>query len=290
MSLHRRLMFTEYTVDGRQRTQVQHVLSDAITVMILVPVTVTTILSVLQLYLSMVVLDVSVMIVSCMVLFYNRLPDSCSIHVMTLVIQDETQCLSEEETRQYHSFAQYLYGLFLTGLVSENRLVKNLSVHETFSLIESRGDPLLVDRCTEEGEANCCINTSFFDTEIFKRDKVEGFNGTAVCAHVFSSQQGRQSSTSPATMFWPNVVAATRLPIPTNKVNERNHQKFTPPHLCGFFYTDVCNKLRSDPSRKAHFGTVVNFLRTCKVRSDVTRFDLVMRLLGPWAAEKGVDL
>lgn len=290
MSLHRRLVLTERTPDGTQRTQLQHVLSDAVVAMILVPVTVTAVLSALQLYLSMVVLDVSVMIVSCMVLFYNRLPHSCPMHVMALAIRDETQHLSEEETRQYHSFAQYLHGLLLTGLVSENCMAKNLSAHETFSLIEMRGDPLLVNRCTEEGEASCCINTTFFDTETFKRELVEGLGGTAVCAHAFASQQARQPPTSPATMFWTNVVPATRLPIPTNKVNERNHKKFTPPHQCGFFYTDVCSKLRSDPSRKAHFGAVVNFLRTCKVQSDVTRFDLVMRLLGPWASAKGVDL
>lgn len=71
MSMHRRLMLTEGA--GReQRTQLCHVLPDALVTMALVPVTVTTVLSALQLYWSMVVLDVGVMIVSCMVLYFNR--------------------------------------------------------------------------------------------------------------------------------------------------------------------------------------------------------------------------
>ena len=71
MAMHRRLMLTE--TDGReQRTQLRHVLPDALVTMALVPVTVATVLSALQLYWSMVVLDVGVMIVSCMVLYYNR--------------------------------------------------------------------------------------------------------------------------------------------------------------------------------------------------------------------------
>jgi hypothetical protein len=71
MAMHRRLLLTEGA--GReQRTQLRHVLPDALVTMALVPVTVATVLSALQLYWSMVVLDVGVMIVSCMVLYYIR--------------------------------------------------------------------------------------------------------------------------------------------------------------------------------------------------------------------------
>jgi hypothetical protein len=78
--------------------------------------------------------------------------------------------------------------------------------------------------------------------------------------------------------------------MPTHKVNERNHQKFNPPHESAFFYSDVCAKLLSLNCQSAHFGAVVNLLRTCGLHSDVSRYDLVMALLKPWAVSAGVEL
>lgn len=287
MVMHRRLTLTEGA--GRdQRTQLRHVLPDALVMMALVPVTVATVLSALQLYLSMVVLDVGVMVVSCMVLYYNRLPQNCPMHVMALVIRGESGSLSDTETLQYHSFAQYLHGLLMTSLVPQSRVATSISGFDALRLFSNNADAHLIDHVTASPEASCYVNGLFFgDGTILNRDVVKGMTTVEIFAHVFAAQQ---CTSLPATTFWSTAVPAVRLPMPTNKVNERNHQKFNPPHQSAFFYTDVYAKLCSMYCQKTHFGAVVNFLRTCGLRSDVSRYDLVMALLSPWASAVGVDL
>lgn len=209
------------------------------------------------------------------------------MHVMALVIRGEVRTLTEAEARQYHAFAQYLHGLLMTALVPQSRVATSLSAFDMYRMFSNSADSQLIDRCTAMPEASCYVNSVFFSSKILKRDAVEGLDSVEICAQVFAAQQ---AASPPATVFWSHAVPAARLPMPTKKVNERNHQKFNPPHQSAFFYTDVVAKLQTSPGHKSHFGAVVNFLRTCGLRSDVSRYDLIVALLRPWASAAGVDL
>jgi hypothetical protein len=136
-------------------------------------------------------------------------------------------------------------------------------------------------------EPSCYINAFFMDAKPLKREYIDGLSTQEMCAQAFAAQQNVNVY---AKNFWSTVVPAVRMPIPTQKVNERNHQKFNPPHKSGFFYVDACNKLDSSNETQSQLGVIVNFLRTCRLESSVSRYDLVMRLLGPWATAARVDL
>ena len=210
------------------------------------------------------------------------------MHVMALVIRGAPDALSEPEARQYHAFAQYLHGLLMTRIVPQSRVATSLCASDTFKLFSNNADKALIDHCLMEPEASCYVNSLFFGCgKGLKREQVEGLDSVEICAQVFAANQ---TASPPANVFWSNTVPAARMPMPTKKVNERNHQKFNPPHQSAFFYTDVVTKLQSSPGHKSHFGAVVNFLRTCGLHSDVSRYDVVLALLRPWAAAAGVEL
>jgi hypothetical protein len=88
-TLHRRLMQTPRAARDSCQTQLRHVLPDAIATFMLVPPPAAVMLSAMQLYLTLAVLDVGVMLVSCMVLYYNKLPRSCPLDILALVVRGQ---------------------------------------------------------------------------------------------------------------------------------------------------------------------------------------------------------
>jgi len=86
-ALHRRLLQTAHAGSARAETHLQHVLCDAIATFVLVPAPAAVLLSAMHLYLTLAVLDVGTMLVSCMVLYYAGLQRGCPLDVLALVVR-----------------------------------------------------------------------------------------------------------------------------------------------------------------------------------------------------------
>ena len=290
-ALHRRLMQTTDATTEDAKTQLRYVMSDAVTTFVLVPTATAVVLSALQIYLTMVVLDVGVMLVSCMVLYYAGLPRNCPLHVMALVIRGHELELNLHERQQYHEFAAFLHSKLLTGLVSRTCLGTHFTGPKVSALLSLHTDNNTIASCLATDKPSVYLCDMFFPGVLPTRDKLEA-NPTAsdVLACSFSMSQGVASEAREASTFWSNAGPGTRIPIPNNKANDRNHRQFQALNECPRFYGDIRKKLRSQQDTDSNFGVLINFMRTCGVSSDCSRYELVTALLQPWATATGVAL
>lgn len=290
-ALHRRLMLTADSTTEDAKTQLRYVMSDAVTTFVLVPTSIAVMLSALQIYLTMVVLDSGVMLLSCMVLYYLGLPRNCPLHVMALVIRGHEQDLLPEERQQYHEFAAFLHSKLLTGLVSRTCLSTHFTGPKVSGLLSLHTDNNTIASCLATDKPSVYLCDTFFPGVVPTRDKLEA-NPTAsdVLACSFSMSQGVASEAREASAFWSNAGPGTRIPIPNNKANDRNHRQFQALNECPRFYGDIRKKLRSQQDTESNFGVIINFMRTCDLSSDCSRYELVTALLQPWATATGVAL
>jgi hypothetical protein len=83
-------------------------------------------LSTLTLYLVVVVLDVNVMLVTFMYLYYMNMPQGCALHVLALVANDNLMDPSDTERDQYHTFYQFLCLKLFSDSVTQQCLVETL--------------------------------------------------------------------------------------------------------------------------------------------------------------------
>lgn len=290
-ALHRRLMQTTDSTSVDAKTFLRHVMPDAVTTFVLVPTSTAVVLSALQIYLTMVVLDVGVMLVSCMVLYYLGLPRNCPMHVMALVIRGHEEDLMPEERQQYHEFAEFLHMKLLTGLVCRPCLCTRFTGTSISALLSRHTDQNTVASCISKDKPSVYCCDSFFPGILPPREKL-GANPTAseILACSFSMSQGVASEARNASVFWANAGPGTRIPVPNNKSNDRNHRHFQALNECPRFYGDIRKKLKSQHDTESNFGVLINFMRICAVSSDCSRYDLVTALLEPWAAATGVSL
>jgi hypothetical protein len=291
VALHRRLMQTTSVNTTDAQTQMRHVLTDAITTFMLVPISTAVMLSAVQLYLTMVVLDVGVMLVSCMTLYYLDLPCSCPLHVMALVIRGHEPQLCATDRQQYHQFAAYLHNKLLHSVVAVPCLGTSFTPQKVSALIERHGDAGMLQSCGSQTPPSVYLCDTYFPAMPPKREKLETNPTVAqILSASFATTQAITTEAGKARCFWSNAGPATRIPIPNNKANDRNHRQFQALNECPRFYNDLRNKLRSQPDRDSNFGVLINFLRTCNVPHDCSRYDLVTALLQPWAHSADVSL
>jgi hypothetical protein len=291
VALHRRLMQTTCVDTAEAQTQIRHVLADAITTFMLVPISTAVLLSAMQIYLTMVVLDVGVMLVSCMTLYYLDVPCNCPMHVMALVIRGHESDLCAADRQQYHDFAAHLHSKLLRAVVALPCLGTSFTPQKISALIEKHGDAGMLQSCGAQTPPSVYLCDTYFPAMPPKREKLEA-NPTVsqILATSFCMTQGITSETCKARLFWSNAGPGTRIPIPTNKANDRHHRQFQALNECPRFYNDLRNKLRSQPDRDSNFGVLINFLRTCDLPEDCSRYDLVTALLRPWAQSADVSL
>jgi hypothetical protein len=172
-ALHRRLMETADSTTEDAKTQMRYVKSDAVTTFVLVPTSTAVMLSVLQIYLTMVVLDAGVMLVSCMLLYYLGLPRNCPLHVMALVIRGHEQDLVPEERQQYHEFAAFLHAKLLTGLVPRTCLGTHFTGPKVNSLLSLHTDNNTITSCLATDKTSVYLCDTFFPGILPTRDKLE---------------------------------------------------------------------------------------------------------------------
>lgn len=284
-ALHRRLMLTTRGSSGTDETQLQHVLADAIKTFMCVPVPVAVVLSALQLYLALAILDVGVMLMSCMVLYYMELPQNCPLDVLALVVCGHDSDLTPLERQRYFDFASFLFGKLSTGLVKHALLVQNMQATNVVQALAATAHSNLVDAQHGSSAPSVYICDAFFKTQP-QRAKAEA-SGDAVEALVsaaYAATQGDKiNGDRRARVFWSDAGKATRIPVPNQKSNDRHHRQFDALNECHHFYSDVRKRLQSRPECPSNFGVLVNFLRTCKPHLGFSRLDLVHKLLQPWA-------
>jgi len=282
--LHRRLMQTQQLAVDEQRTQLQHVVLDALTTYMLVPVATAVVLSAMQLYLALIVLDVGVMLASCLALHYLSLPCHCPLHVLALVARGHLEDLSDAERKQYFSFASFLHSKLNQSVVPCG------CMHDAFSPNELAAT---LTGCSPRAatDARAASPPSVYLCDKFFADKSQAGAPRAPCqpaekmAAVFAAAQ----ADADARLFWTAAGQGTRIPVPEGNAGGRNYIRFDALNVCPFFYSSIREKLCTDGSASA-LGVVMSFLRLCALDSGKSRYDLVACLLQPLADEIGAPV
>jgi hypothetical protein len=280
-ALHNRLMRTVQTAEDECKTQLQSILIDAVTTFMLAPCSTAVLLSAMQLYLTLVLLDVSVMLVSCMILYYLQLSCNCPLHILALVARGREADLSSEEKQLYYNFAAFLHAKLVASIVPVACMHTELSPDNTCKLFGGNIDGASLDADIAASPPSVYICSKFFDVpkNLLRPDRQA--TTAKMCAKVFAESQ--KTGTEPeATVFWANAGPATRIPIPHDRSNDRSHGKFDALNECPHLYNDVIDKLNANGKRTS-LGILVGFLRVCDLPSQVSRLDLVATLLRPWA-------
>lgn len=292
IALHRRLMLTTRNDSGTYQTQLQHVLPDAIKIWMSVPVTVAVMLSAMQLYLLLGILDVNVMLISCMVLYYMQLPQNCSLDVLALVVRGHDGDLSTHERQRYFEFAAFLYTKLSNGLVKSDLLVQNIQAANVLQALAGTTHSNLVNAQHNVSAPSVYICDAYFLTQP-QRAKPEANRDTVealVSAAFAATQADKLNGDKRSRKFWSDAGKATRIPVPSQKSNDRQHRHFDALNECHHNYNDARKRLTSKPECPSNFGVLVTFLRTCNVEPKCSRLDLVRNILEPWASVTDTDL
>jgi len=291
-AIHRRLMFTTRSEDETHQTQLQQVLPDAIKTFMFVSVTPAVLLSAIQLYLTLAILDATVMLLSCMVFFYLNMPKYCSLEILALVVSGNDSQLTTLERQQYYDFAAFLHCKLFANLVPTNRLARNIEPALVVHALASHVDNNLTHFCSAPASPSVYICEAFFKLpqQRPRPDANTGDIDHQICTAFAATQAARHGSDPRSHLFWAHAGPGTRIPIPQNKSNDRNHRQFAALNECPHFYKEVRKKLESSSERPSNFGVIINFLRTCKAPSGSSRYDLVCKLLQPWASETNTSL
>ena len=287
IALHKRLMLTTRSGPETCQTQLQQVLPDAIKTFMFVSVTPAVLLSAIQLYLTLAILDVSVMLVSCMVFFYLNMPKNCSLEILALVVSGNDSQLTTLERQEYFDFAAFLHHQLFANLVPTNCLARNIEPALVPHALASNADINLTNFVFASASPSVYLCEAFFKLpqQRPRSDANAGDIEHQICTAFAATQADKQSSDARSRLFWAHAGPGTRIPIPQNKANDRNHRQFSALNECPHFYKEIRKKLESSSERRSNFGVIINFLRTCKAPSGSSRYDLVCKLLQPWATE-----
>jgi hypothetical protein len=270
--VHRRFMQTEIRSKTDCETKLQHVLVDAIQAFCLVPQSTTVLLSGLQLYMSLIILCHNVMVVGCMVLFYLDLVQNCPLYILALVVRGRVRDLSPEELKQYHDFAGFLHHKLLGSFVPVGFIHTSFSADGLHDLLSGRGDLHGID-----------TSPSVYICDKYFSAKTTGSKPNMTTEMMLSKKfAGEQREDVQAKLFWTAAIEGCRVPVPDGRTNEKDHFNFTALHQCTEFYKEVRGKLSSDGKTNS-LGLITAFLRICGLPDDVSRYDLVKRMLEPWA-------
>jgi hypothetical protein len=287
-AMHDRLMRTTQTAPDNCKTQLQSILFDAIATFVLVPCSTAVLLSAMQLYLTLVLLDVSVMLVSCMVLYYLQLPRHCPLRILALVARRREGELLPHEMQQYYDFASFLHTALSCSLVPGPFVHSNFSPDTLVKFFAGNFDTHALDAASAASPMSVYLCHKFFDASTIKLRHDRLSTTSQLCASSFAA--GQKAGADPVSgAFWASAGPGTRIPIPHDRSNDRNHGKFDALNECAHLYSDAREKLTADGKQTA-LGVIVNFLRICDLDINISRSDLVMTLLQPWADAVDVAL
>lgn len=113
--------------DDQTHCQIESIMLDAVKTFLFVPISISAILSAMQLYLAIVLLDVGLMIVTCMNLYYLQMKNGCPLHILASVAQQQETRLSNAERSIYHEFAEFLVNSVSTDRVMQKSIPQDFS-------------------------------------------------------------------------------------------------------------------------------------------------------------------
>ena len=284
-AMNRRLQMTT-TQDGALQTQLSAVLSDAYKTYVLVPVSVTVLLSALTLYLAVVVLDVNVMLLTCMHLYYMRMPHGCPLHLLALAANGKLLDTSDDERDQYHAFCAFLCRRLFSDVVTQQCLVETLDHTNIRPVAEGHLHAVQDARAygvvsaTNHNTAYLCSTFFAADPNVFpiedgcnKRDAA-GNRKQSSRQQLAAWYAEHQSVDSPETKgFWKHAVQGTRLP--QKETSADLNLQFRDPNVCYKWHLATHDNLDNAQ------GVVISFLRLCKMQPQCSRRELLERILDP---------
>ena len=286
-AMNRRMQMTTLQ-DGVLLTRFGDVLADAYKTYVLVPVSVTVLLSALHLYLAVVILDVNVMIVTCMSLYYMNMTQGCPLHVLALAANDQIHLASEVEREQYHAFGEFLCRKLFSDVVTEKCLVHSDAFEQVNARALAEGQVNALQQAAQHGVASSSNHNTVYISSLFfeadpnlypidesgqKRDAGGNRkqNNRAQFAAWFAEHQTTQCKQT--NDFWKHAVQGTRLPQ-SSTVGDV-HVAFQDPNTSYKWYMAVQDSLNNAE------GVIVSFLRLCKCHVQCSRRELLQRILAP---------
>ena len=286
-AFYRRMLLSSIDKDDKTHCQIEHVMLDAVKAFLFVPISVSVILSAMQLYLALVLLDVGLMIVTCMNLYYLQLKNGCPLHILASVAQQQEKHLSHAELGTYHQFAEFLVNAVCTDRVMQKSTPQAFSedslrklamaksvLNSAFSrIVESDGDNM----------PTAFLAHTFFNVDSrvnpLQEDKSaeSASNETSELMAVWFAQQqahGQTEKDSACEQFWTNAVDGCGMPQPTSSSNTAgNSSAFMKPQNCYKWYEGVMQNVGN-----AH-GVIQKLIQLCNMDEDASRLDILLAIL-----------
>jgi len=286
-AFYRRMLLSSTDQDEQTHCQIEHVMLDAVKAFLFVPISISAILSAMQLYLALVLLDVGLMIVTCMNLYYLQMKNGCALHILASVAQQQERRLSDAELQTYHEFAEFIVNAICSDRVMQRSLPQAFSEDGLRKLAVAKTVlPSTFARIVEPDGDN--MPTTFLAHTFFNvdsrvnpihEDKSADSSGTdtsELMAAWFAQQQAHAQTekNSIGEQFWFNAVEGSGMPQPTSSSNTAgNSSAFMKPQNCYKWYEGVMQNVG-----KAH-GVVQKLIQLCDLDEDASRLDMLSAIL-----------
>ena len=286
-AFYRRMLLSSIDKDDETHCQIEHVMLDAVKAFLFVPISVSVILSAMQLYLALILLDVGLMIVTCMTLYYMQMKNGCPLHILTSVAQRQERRLSLEELRTYQEFAKFLVNAVCTDRVMQKSLPQAFSEDGLRKLAAAKTVlPSSFSRIVEPDGDN--MPTTFLAHTFFNVDprvvpiqedksSEASSNDTSEMMAAWFAQQQAQAQTdkdSIGAQFWTNAVDGCGMPQPTSSSNTASSSSaFMKPQNCYKWYEGVIENVGN-----AH-GVIQKLVQLCDMDQDASRLDMLLAIL-----------
>ena len=286
-AFYRRMLLSSIDSDDQTHCQIEHVILDAVKTFLFVPISVTAILSAMQLYLALVLLDIGLMIVTCMNLYYLQMRNGCPLHILATVAQQQERRLSHEELQTYHQFAEFLVNAVCTDRVMQKSIPQAFSEDGLRKLAMAKtvlnsAFSKIVDPDGDNMPTTFLAHT-FFDVDSRVNPIQEEKTGEStsnptseLMAAWFAQQQAHAQTEkdSVGDQFWTNAVDGCGMPQPTSSSNTAgNSSAFMKPQNCYKWYEGVMQNVGN-----AH-GVIQKLIQVCDMDEDASRLDMLSAML-----------
>ena len=286
-AFYRRMLLSSKDADEQTHCQIEHVMLDAVKTFLFVPISISAILSAMQLYLALVLLDVGLMIVTCMSLYYLQMENGCPLHILATVAQGQQQHLSGAELHTYHQFAEFLVNAVCNDRVMQRSIPKAFSEDGLRKLAVAKTVlPSTFARIVEPDGDNMpttFVAHTFFNVDsnvnpIQEEKSAESTsNGTSELMAAWFAHQQAQAQTeknSAGELFWTHAVDGCGMPQPTSSSNTAgNSSAFMRPQNCYKWYEGVMHSVGN-----AH-GVIQKFIHICNLDEETSRLELMLAIL-----------
>jgi hypothetical protein len=286
-AFYRRMLLSSIDADDRTHCQIEHVILDAVKTFLFVPISITAILSAMQLYLALVLLDIGLMIVTCMNLYYLQMKNGCPLHILASVAQRQERRLSNQELETYHQFAEFLVNAICRDKVMQKCIPQAFSEDGLRKLAMAKtvlnsAFAKIVDP-DDENMPTAFLAHTFFDVDsrvnpIQEEKSAESTsNPTSELMAAWFAQQQAYAQTekdSVGDQFWSNAVEGCGMPQPTSSSNTAgNSSSFMKPQNCYKWYEGVMQNVGN-----AH-GVIQKLIQVCDMDEDASRLDMLLAIL-----------